>query len=126
MGLDAVFQNAARTAFGVFKDVVTSVRYETVATTTYDASSGVVSAHGFAGIVSVIFSKYRRQQVDGDRIKPQDVKVLVLPDQLPAVPRADDKFHVVEANCSVTYRILDSSVDPATALYIMQARKISG
>ena len=125
MGLNTVFQNAAKTAFGIFKDVAVSARYESVATTTYDASAGVVSTHSFTRMVSVIFTTYKRSLVDGDRIKPQDVKALILPTGLPAVPRANDTFHVVEAGCSTTYRVIDTKRDPALALYIMQARKLS-
>lgn len=125
MGLDAVFQSAARTAFGIFKDVAVSARYETVATTTYDASAGVVSTFGYSRMVTMIFARYDRRLVDGDRIKPQDVKALVLPDGLPANPKADDVFHVLEQSCSVTYRVIDSKRDPASALYIMQARKLA-
>lgn len=123
MGLDATFQKAARSAFGIFKDVAVSARYESVATTTYDASSGVTSTIHYSGMTTAIFETYDRKLIDGDRIKPQDVKALVLPGNIPREPRPADLMHVVESNCSVQYRIIDSMIDPARALYIMQLRR---
>lgn len=123
MGLDATFQQAARTAFGIFADVAVSARFESFVSTTYDASSGVASTIRYSGMTTAIFETYDRRLVDGERVKPQDVKALVLPGNIPRAPKPDDRMHVVEAGCSVSYRIIDSSVDPAGALYIMQLRR---
>lgn len=123
MGLETVFRSAAQAAFGIFADVAVSARYESVVTTTYDASSGVASVIRYSGMTTAIFETYDKRLVDGDRIKPQDVKALVLPIPLPTEPKTDDTLHVVESNCSVAYRVIDSSVDPAKALYTMQLRR---
>ena len=123
MSLADTFQNAARTAFGVFAAVAVSARYESVATSIYDASSGVVSTLSRSRMVSMIFDTYSKALVDGDRIKPQDVKALALPDGFPLKPVPDDVFHVVESNCSVSYRVISVETDPALALYILQSRR---
>ena len=77
MGLDNTFRNAAKTAFGIFADVAVSARVESFVSTTYDASSGVTSTIRHSGMTTAIFETYDRRLVDGDRIKPQDVKALV-------------------------------------------------
>ena len=123
MGLETTFKNAAETAFGIFKDAVTSARFESVATTTYDASSGVVSTIGYSWMVSAIFETYNKRMVDGDRIKPNDVKAMVLPGPFVRAPMPNDTVHIVEANCSIAYRVIDFEIDPMGALYIMQLRK---
>lgn len=123
MGLDTTFQKAAHTAFGIFKDVAVSARFESVVTTLYDASSGVSSTICYSGMVTAIFQTYDKKLVDGERIKPSDVKALVLPDGMPRTPIPDDTLHTVRAGCSVAWRILMTDIDPAGAMYTMQLRR---
>ena len=87
MGLDSTFQQAARTAFGIFADVAVSARFESFVSTTYDASSGVASTIRYSGMTTAIFETYDRRLVDGERVKPQDVKALVLPRNIPRAPK---------------------------------------
>lgn len=122
MGLETTFRNAARTAFSVFKDAVVSVRVETVATVVYDASAGVVSAIAHSSMSTAIFQRVERRLVDGERIKPTDVQVLVLP-QFSFAPKPDDTLHAVESNASVSYRIISSDIDPMGALYTFVLRR---
>lgn len=123
MGLDTVFQNAAGTAAGVFKDVFSSAVYEAEATSVYDVSAGAVSVTSTRYFISILFSAYKNRELDGDRVRPTDMKGLIPQNDLTPEPGLNDHIIRIEAGVSTTYEILDIGKDPADAIWQFQLRK---
>tara|TARA_R110000751_G_scaffold10671_6_gene38660 strand:- start:178 stop:546 length:369 start_codon:yes stop_codon:yes gene_type:complete len=121
MGLRETFRKAAQTGIAAAGDVAVSTNYESLASTTYNASSGV-NAVTFAtvGGVSVIFDVFELKQSDGTPVVSEDRKALIAAKDISTVtPDADDRIVVA----GVAWRVVSASIDPADALWEIRVRK---
>lgn len=123
MGLRETFQKAAQTAFVAVGDVPETAYYYQHGSTAYDASAGVTSVTTLMYLVSMVFTRYKKEQVDNENILNSDVLALIPQANLSAVPTVHDFIRRVEASVSVEYAVVDYQQDPAAALWKFQLRK---
>jgi len=122
MGLRDALRNAAKAAVGAVGDVAVSTNYLSHGSTTYNASTGAVTATftTVAG-VTLVFDEFRIVEIDGQAVKPNDKKALIPATSLGSVvPAAEDR---IITNGSVVWEVVGVRTDPADALYELQIRK---
>lgn len=124
MGLKDTFKRAAVTAFNAFDDIPEEVSFQTYASSDYNVSTGVASAYAQRTLSTMVFTRYKEHQIDGERIQFNDVMGLTPQNKLPIRPKKDDKVHRIENEQSVVYDILDIHEDPAAATWKFQLRKL--
>lgn len=121
MGLQDTFKTAAQTIVAAFGDVAVSTNYESISSTTYNASAGTNAAvYATVGGVSVIFDVFSLKEIDGENIRAEDKKALIPANSIAAVtPSTDDR--IIQAG--VVWRVMNVETDPAGALWTLQVRK---
>lgn len=121
MGLRETFRKAAQTAIIAAGDVAVSTNYESLSSTTYNASSGVNAAvYATVGGVKVIFDIFELRQADGTPVTTEDRKALIAAKDISAItPDAEDRI-VVGAT---VWRVVEANIDPADALWELRVRK---
>jgi hypothetical protein len=121
MGLQETFQKAAQTAVTAFGDVGVSTNYESLASTTYNASSGVnATTYTTVGGVTVIFDVFKLVQSDGTPVVSEDKKALIPQKSVSTItPKTEDRIVVG----GVIWHVVDVATDPAEALWELRVRK---
>lgn len=127
MGLGDLIKSAAAAvhtalgdkAQGGLNDAVT---YHSAGSYTYDPSTGQNTESGGSDTTSVkaLFCSYRNEEIDGDRIKLNDRKVLIAANNLPSItPKITD--YITDSN-SVVWQVKHVKADPAEAEWVLQCR----
>lgn len=123
MGLKDTIQKAAQTALKVVDDITVSVTFESVGSTSYDASSGIPTSTDSGHMVSMIFGAYSQQEIVQHQLRPTDVKATIAQLDLPVTPKMDDEVWNVVANVTVAYDVVNIGKDPADAIWVLGLRK---
>lgn len=123
MSLKDTFSKAAQTGATVFSAVFTTVVYYANSTTVYDPSTGATSAIASSESVSMLLSKYKNMEIDGEQVHPTDRKGWIPQANINATPKVNHELQVVESGASVVYEIIDVQEDPANAGWTLQLRK---
>lgn len=121
--LKSVIKNAARTAFSAIGDIKEQVAVDIYASSSYNVSTGVASAYSERALTSMVFTRYKVSQIDGERIQPNDVMGLCTHDDLPITPNVDDQVTRIENYVSTVYDVISVQEDPARATWKLQLRK---
>ena len=123
MGLRDTFQKAGATIFAAVDDVKETAYFYNIGSTIYDASAGVASVTESRYIVSAVFLNYKKSEVDDNKIKPTDLKALMLQTDGVFEPTMNDRLKRIEAGSSVLYEVKNVEQDPVGALWTLQLRK---
>ncbi len=122
MGLRETIQNAAASAIGAVGDLAPEIDYKQVITpTTLSPATGVnktISVH--KGIAAVAAS-YKSREIDGDSIRDTDQKFLIPANSITFTPQQGDE---IESGTD-TWRVQNKEIDPAGALWTLQARRVN-
>jgi CRISPR/Cas system CMR-associated protein Cmr5 small subunit len=125
MGLQAVIQKAAKTAFNVLGDLKTSAIYKTKAPGTYDPSTGtapdVVIKYALKNKATL--TNYKRSETDGEKILSSDRKAILIQSDFSDnnLTPLIGAFLILNG---VDYRIINISEDPAKATFVFQLRAV--
>lgn len=114
-------QDAIRGAFTAFGDLAPVATYIAVTASSYDATTGAVTntEKTYKGI-PMVFARYKKREVDGDAILPEDQKVIIAALNLPVTPTVNDR--IVMASGAI-WKVMDKATDPATAVWVLQVRR---
>lgn len=119
MSLRALVQDAVLAGYGALGDIPEAVVYSSKAQTVVNPTTGKVTRPAFNYSVSLVLVKYHRHEVDGEMIKPEDVKGLLPAKGLDFEPQIGD---AIKRNGEV-FSVTRMGVDPTQSLYILQLRK---
>ena len=119
MGLKEAFQKAAIAAFNAAGNVKKSAVYTSNPNPTYDTSSGVVTEDPTNYSVTAIREDFKFNDVDGDRVKPEDTKWLVLYSQLEIALKENDYITID----SKRWNVVSWQLDPADAVWTIHVRQ---
>ena len=121
MGLREAIQSAAGAAVTAVGNVAVSTDYRSFVSSTYGTAAGsVTTTYTTTAGVSVIFDAFRLEQIDGQKVKPEDKLALVAQTQIPGVT-PDDNDQLTEG--TVVWNVMRVGVDPAGAMWELQVRK---
>ncbi len=121
MGLRETIQNATGSAIAALGNVAVSTNYRAFVSTTYNASTGVATTtYTTVAGVSVVFDAFRLEQIDGEKVKPEDKVALVAQTQIPGTT-PNDNDQITEG--TQAWNVVKVNVDPAGALWSLQIRK---
>jgi len=126
MGLEEIFQNAAKTIISSFGNVPHTVTYTHYGQMVYDDVTKTKTIPETNYTFSMIFTKFTQSEIlmadnMGDNILPTDTKGLVATKDLAIEPSPKDK--VTDSNGDV-FSIIGFRIDPANALKIIYLRKV--
>lgn len=124
MGLETIFKKAARKVFTLFKDAVRVGTYHSIVDTGFESSDTPYT-------VSIIAASFEEKDIKylpfSELIQPQDVKGLVMGEEVPdvVVHSQIDKIDIYEKNGVdlVTYTVVSYAADPMKILYTFLLRK---
>ncbi len=120
MGMKEAFQNAAVAAFSAAGNIKTSVTYHSTGTNAYNTSTGAMTETGGQDLsVSVMFTNYEQEEIDGDVILTTDQKALIPTLNLSVTPKITDTIIAG----SETWQVQGKKTDPAEAMWEIQLRK---
>jgi hypothetical protein len=120
MGLKDTIQQAVKSGLQALDDLREAIEYHQAGTPGYNATSGAVTTSSTPYSALGTFVRYQKREVDGVVIRPEDQKLLLAPDQIPAVtPTLNDW---VERG-SQTWVVQAVGIDPAGALWVLQVRQ---
>lgn len=121
MGLREAIQAATGAAIKATGNIAISTTYQAFVSTTYNASAGThTTTRTTTGGVSVIFDAFRLDQIDGQKIKPEDKLALVAQAEISGTtPGANDRI----TEGSTVWEVQGVKVDPAGALWSLHVRK---
>ena len=121
MGLREAIQSAAGAAVKAVGNVAVSTDYRSFVSSSYNTATGsTTTTHTTVEGVSVIFDAFRLEQIDGQKVKPEDKLALVAQTQIPGVT-PDDNDQLTEG--AVVWNVMRVGVDPAGAMWELQVRK---
>ncbi len=121
MGLRETIQNATGSAIAALGNVAVSTNYRAFVSTTYNASTGVATTtYTTTAGVSVVFDAFRLEQIDGEKVKPEDKIALVAQVQISGTT-PNDNDQITEG--TKTWNVVKVGVDPAGALWSLQIRR---
>lgn len=119
MSLRALVQDAVLAGYGALGDIPESVTYSTKVQTVFNPTTGQVIRPAANYSVSMVLVKYNRHEIDGEMIKPEDMKGLLPAKDLGFDPQIGDTIK----RGSEVFSVTRMGIDPAQSLYIFQLRK---
>lgn len=115
-----LIKGAIQSGMNALGDGQETVTYTSVGTTSYNATTGVITTPKTTYAVLMVMDQYSRREVDGDAIRPEDVKGLVAVLNLTPTPTLNDT--VTRANGTV-YSVISIRTDPMDAHWQLQLRR---
>lgn len=119
MSLRALVQDVVMSGYAALGDIPESVVYSTKAQTVFNPTTGQVTRPAANYRVPMVFVKYSRNEIDGEMIKPEDMKGLLPAKDVGFAPQIGDTI----TRGSEVFAITRMGLDPAQSLYIFQLRK---
>lgn len=118
MSLRALVQDVVSGAFPALGDLPESVIYSSKPTSTVNPTTGQVTVASLNYAVSLVLVKYRREEIDGESVRPEDMKGLLPAKDLGFTPGLND---TITRNGKV-WAVQRIALDPAESLYTLQLR----
>lgn len=119
MSLRALVQDLVGVAFTALDDVPEAVTYSRKSSTSVNPTTGAVTQAQVSYAVEMVFVNYRREEIDGDAIRPEDMKGLLPAKDLGFVPTLNDTI----TRGSAVYSVVRIALDPVSSLYTLQVRR---
>lgn len=120
MSLATDIQRAVKTGVAALSGIAESVTYRSAADPTYNTTTGTPATTTTDVTVSVVFAAYRREEIDGEVIRPEDQKCLIPASGFSPTPGVNDQ--IVRANGEV-WSVQGIQKDPAAALWVLTVRR---
>jgi len=115
MGMQEVFQSAAKTAFNVAGNLRKDVTYISVTDTGLTAKSEASTA------IKILFGNFSLLEMNmSEYLYPGDVRGTILTAGFPYTPKKGDKV----VHGATTYTVENYDVDPANATYDLHLRTV--
>lgn len=118
MGLSDAMKDAVGAAFSAIADLATQMTYVSIVPGGYVPSAGVAFPARTEHITTGIIVDYKDKELDGDRIRRGDRKVLLEQSKLSPTPNLGDQIEVED----LIYNILQIEQDPIGATWTFQVR----
>ncbi len=121
MSLVGLVSDSLDTAFAQIGDIAKSVTFTSVATGTYNPTTGARGGTSTAyTIQKAVVAGYRANQIDGTNIQANDQKVIFRANEITGVTvRTDDTITIG----STVWKIVRARKDPTDSLWIAQVRQ---
>lgn len=119
MSLLSDIQAAVKSGMNALDDVRELVTYRSAGTPTYDAASGAPLVTTTEVPVRAVFVHYRRDEIDGQVIRPEDQQCLIAAEDLSMTPALNDSI----VRGSETWSVVGIQTDPAKAVWLLQVRR---
>ena len=120
MGLKEAFQRAAVVAFNAAGNVKISVIYSNSPNPGYNPATGVVAEDQTDYTVNAIRENYEFKDADGINVKPTDIKLMILYEDLTITPYKDQDYVTINGT---RWDVINWQIDPADAVWTFQARQ---
>jgi hypothetical protein len=119
MGLKEAFQKAAIAAFNAAGNVKKSAVYTSNPNPTYTPSTGYVTEIPTNYSVTAIREDFKFNDIDGDKVKPEDTKWLILYSELEIALKENDYVTID----SIRWNVVSWQLDPADAVWTIHVRQ---
>lgn len=119
MGLQETIQRAVKSGLTALDNLQQTVSYRAASAPSYDPTTGAPSVSRTGSTVKAMFVRYRKDEIDGDAIRPEDQKVLIGALGLGLTPTLNDTI----VRDSETWLVQGAQLDPAGALWVIQVRR---
>lgn len=129
MGLRSAIQSAVKAGVAALGDVAVSTNYESLSSTTYDASAGTNAAvYATTAGVKVVIGEFRFAQSAGVRggaadfdVQARDKQALIPTRAVSGVtPKPDDRL----VHDGETWNVINVFTDPAEGAWVLQIRRV--
>lgn len=120
MTLVTDIQRAVKAGVGALTGIAESVTYRSAADPTYNTTTGALTTTMTDVTVSVVFAGYRRDEIDGEVIRPEDQKCLIPTKDFSPTPGVNDQ--ITRASGEV-WSVQGIGKDPASALWVLNVRR---
>lgn len=120
MSVATDIQRAVKSGVGALSGIKEPVTYKSAADPTYDTATGVSTVTTSAVSVDVVFAGYRRDEIDGEVIRPEDQQCLIPASGFSVTPSLNDLITRADAS---EWSVVGIRRDPAGALWVLQIRR---
>ncbi len=118
MSLRGLIQEVVSGALPALGDIPDTVIYSSKPTSIVNPTTGVVTMVTANYSVSMVVVQYRREEIDGSAVRPEDMKGLLPAKGLGFVPGLNDTI----ARNGQVMAVQRIALDPAASLYTLQLR----
>lgn len=119
MGLKETIQQAVKGGLAGLGNLQGSVTYRAAGNPVYNATTGATALAMTDYTVPATFVRYRKEDIDGDAIRPEDQKCLIGATHLTVTPTLNDTI----VDGATTWIVQGGQIDPAGALWVIQVRR---
>ena len=119
MDIPGIVGRAVDTVFNITASIAVTGVYHRITPGAYTPSSGTAAVTDTTYNVSVRTALFEQREIDGDRIRSGDKKILVKTSEMTGVPTADDYF--VDSN-SKRWDLMYLATEPTYKLLILRGR----
>lgn len=121
MSLRTAIQQAIQAGMNAMGDIQETSTYTNVTANTYNATTGVSTPTktSYTG-VKIVFDRYSVLEIDGDAVRPEDLKALVAKRNLTPTPSLND--YITRGDGTV-WVVVAVATDPVTAMWELQIRR---
>ena len=124
MGLRETVQQAVLSGFTALGNLLESVTYKSQGTVGYTpTTTGVVTRPETDYTITGLFYEYKKQEIDGEQIKPHDMRFLCLQSVLAVTPKITDR---IVRSTGKAWEVISVKEDPAHATWELQMRSTNG
>ena len=121
----SLIQDAVQEGLGVLRspdlDIQKLATYQSCATPSYDPATGAITSPTTVyPDIPVIFTSFKRIEIDGEAIRAEDQKVLIATQDLIPTPTVNDT--IIAANGTL-WSVMGIRTDPAGAAWVLQVRR---
>ena len=120
MGLRETFQQGIATGLTALGNVMRPATYNRVGVPAYDTTTGTVTATPTASAISAMFYRFKKDEIDGTVVRPEDQKVLLGGTVLGFTPTHND---TIEDEDGQLWVVKGAQKDPVQATWILHVRK---
>jgi|GEM_PF-3022067 hypothetical protein len=120
-----IIQQAVQRGLGSLRNPALAIQklgiYRSISTPSYNPTTGAITSPGTTyPDIPMIFTSYKRIEIDGQAIRAEDQKVILANPDLPTVPTINDT--ITKADGSL-WTVIAIATDPADAAWVLQIRK---
>lgn len=119
MGLRELIRQNVQAGLALTGNIREDATYRAAGTPGYSATTGTVTTGTTNYAIKALFASYAKQEIDGDRIRPEDKKCLVAGVDLAVTPGLNDTVQ----QGSTVWSVVGVQGIPTDGLWILQLRR---
>lgn len=123
MGLKATIAKGVRAGFAALGDVKEDVTYKVQGVGIYNTTTGSWTRVETSFTVSGVVMEYKKEEIDGVVIKPNDMQFLFLQESLSTKPKVNDRLLRADGK---HWEVMAMTEDPAHVIWILNIRTQNG